>query len=137
MDCSNSPPSKLKLTYRSQFMSEHIIPLCAQCGTNQSEKAYSLARTPHLPHYKRICTSCRRNPYAVHKKDSCERCGFVPEWRGQLDVDHIDGNHDNNELDNLQTLCANCHRFKTHLCKDRAEYTNIEEEVHPQLSLVL
>jgi 5-methylcytosine-specific restriction endonuclease McrA len=28
-------------------------------------------------------------------------------------VDHIDGNHSNDDPSNLQTLCANCHRFKT------------------------
>ena len=30
-----------------------------------------------------------------------------------LDVDHIDGNHHNNNKKNHQTLCSNCHRFKT------------------------
>ena len=56
--------------------------------------------------------------YRNHKKDICERCGFVPEHRCQLDVDHIDGNHNNDNLSNLQTLCANCHRLKTYLNKD-------------------
>jgi 5-methylcytosine-specific restriction endonuclease McrA len=28
-------------------------------------------------------------------------------------VDHIDGNHENNEPDNLVTLCSNCHNIKT------------------------
>lgn len=54
--------------------------------------------------------------YAV--KDSCESCGFIPVDICQLDVDHIDGNHDNNKISNLQTLCANCHRLKTKLQKD-------------------
>jgi 5-methylcytosine-specific restriction endonuclease McrA len=36
----------------------------------------------------------------------------------QLDVDHIDGDHTNNELNNLQTLCANCHRLKTQVNND-------------------
>lgn len=52
-------------------------------------------------------------PYLAHKKDSCERCGFEPEHEGQLDVDHVDGDHSNNDPSNLQTLCANCHRLKT------------------------
>jgi 5-methylcytosine-specific restriction endonuclease McrA len=45
-------------------------------------------------------------------------CGFVPVHSCQLDVDHIDGNRNNNDLANLQTLCANCHRLKTKLNKD-------------------
>jgi len=51
-------------------------------------------------------------------KESCELCGFIPVDMCQLDVDHIDGNHNNNEPSNLQTLCANCHRLKTKLQKD-------------------
>lgn len=57
-------------------------------------------------------------PYRVHKKDYCEHCGFQPVHKSQLDVDHIDGNKYNNDPSNLQTLCANCHRLKTHLNKD-------------------
>ena len=51
--------------------------------------------------------------YQKFKKNSCEVCKFRPLDKCQLDVDHIDGNHKNNEEDNLQTLCANCHRLKT------------------------
>ena len=59
-----------------------------------------------------------KRPYIVHKKSQCELCGFVPENPVQLDVDHVDGNNANNNPDNLQTLCANCHRLKTHQNKD-------------------
>lgn len=41
----------------------------------------------------------------------CESCG-LSEWMGKkitLEVHHIDGNSLNNELDNLQLLCPNCH----------------------------
>lgn len=55
----------------------------------------------------------RKFPYKTHKIGFCELCGFLPKHACQLDVDHIDGNHLNNELSNLQTLCANCHRLKT------------------------
>ena len=55
----------------------------------------------------------QRRPYTAHKKTACERCGFVPEHACQLDVDHIDGDHENNDPANLRTLCANCHRLKT------------------------
>lgn len=42
----------------------------------------------------------------------CSLCGTTPEWNGKpltLDVDHIDGNSDNNEYKNLRLLCPNCH----------------------------
>lgn len=57
-------------------------------------------------------------PYIVHKKDYCEwkdGCDFKIAHPCQLEVDHIDGNHHNNDPDNLQTLCANHHALKTHL----------------------
>ena len=49
------------------------------------------------------------------KKYECERCK-TSEWDGEelpLDLDHIDGDHDNNTLSNLQILCPNCHSLKT------------------------
>jgi len=54
----------------------------------------------------------RRKPYRKHKGATCERCGFVPEHPRQLDVHHRDGNHKNEAVENLQTLCANCHRLQ-------------------------
>lgn len=42
----------------------------------------------------------------------CSLCGQGPEWNGlalTLQVDHIDGNSDNNLPDNLRLLCPNCH----------------------------
>lgn len=44
--------------------------------------------------------------------EKCEHCGIGSEWNGKpltLQMDHIDGNSDNNTLDNLQILCPNCH----------------------------
>lgn len=59
-----------------------------------------------------------RQPWAEHKKDHCERCGFIAEDPCQLDVDHKDGDNANNDPSNYQTLCANCHRLKTKLNRD-------------------
>lgn len=55
----------------------------------------------------------RKRPWLLHRKDSCEQCGFVAEHPCQLDVDHIDGCRANNDPSNYMTLCANCHRLKT------------------------
>lgn len=66
---------------------------------------------------KRGCKEkARVRPYLlIHNKGACcSKCGFIAEHRCQLDVDHIDGNNSNNDVMNLQTLCANCHRLKTH-----------------------
>ena len=45
------------------------------------------------------------------KEPKCEICGLT-EWNGKpipLELHHIDCNHYNNEFDNLQILCPNCH----------------------------
>jgi hypothetical protein len=55
----------------------------------------------------------RKRKHLRFRKTICERCKFIPEDICQLDVHHIDGNHDNNEKGNHQTLCANCHRLIT------------------------
>lgn len=49
--------------------------------------------------------------YRKHKRQTCERCGFVPVHPIQLDVHHRDFNHCNNTIENLETVCANCHRL--------------------------
>jgi hypothetical protein len=51
--------------------------------------------------------------YSKHKKEFCEACGFIPLNLCQLAVDHIDNDRTNNDLENLQTLCHNCHSIKT------------------------
>ena len=45
------------------------------------------------------------------KGRKCWDCG-IEEWLGKpapLELEHIDGNSDNNSLDNLKILCCNCH----------------------------
>lgn len=44
----------------------------------------------------------------------CTRCGFNAEVFMQLEIDHIDNNPLNNDLSNLQVLCANCHKLVTY-----------------------
>ena len=45
------------------------------------------------------------------KQDRCERCG-ISEWQGRpitLALHHVNGLRDDNQLENLQILCPNCH----------------------------
>lgn len=56
------------------------------------------------------------------KEAKCEVCG-LEKWNGfpiPLELHHIDGNHYNNSLENLQILCPNCHaQTSTYSCRKR------------------
>lgn len=64
------------------------------------------------------------------KENKCEICG-ISEWQGKelvCQLHHINGDHHDNRLENLQLLCPNCHsqtdtycgksETKTHHCLD-------------------
>lgn len=59
------------------------------------------------------------------KEYKCERCGII-EWNNEeivLELHHINGNHFDNRLENLQILCPNCHsQTLTHKGKDGKKY---------------
>jgi Zn finger protein HypA/HybF involved in hydrogenase expression len=45
------------------------------------------------------------------KEHKCECCG-ITEWNGKpapIELDHINGDHCDNRLENLRILCPNCH----------------------------
>jgi hypothetical protein len=98
-------------------------PICTRCNKNVCTKNGFTVKGDIK--YHKYCNSCERivydmplHSYTRYKKSICEKCGFVPEHNCQLDVDHIDGNHSNDDESNLQTLCANCHRLKTFYERD-------------------
>jgi hypothetical protein len=44
-------------------------------------------------------------------QDRCSECGLI-EWRGRklsIQIDHVNGIHNDNRLENLRMLCPNCH----------------------------
>jgi len=69
------------------------------------------------PYNRSVCSHCKSLMYRLKIKTEqllnagitafmCERCG----WKGYCDIHHRDGNHSNNEKENLEILCPNCHR---------------------------
>jgi 5-methylcytosine-specific restriction endonuclease McrA len=74
-----------------------------------------------------------------YKEKKCEICGCGENWQGKhltLELHHIDGNHYNNSLENLQILCPNCHsqtdsyRKRVRIRKKKPEYKAIDKPKH-------
>lgn len=61
------------------------------------------------------------------KEHKCECCG-LNEWLGEpipLELEHVDGNHYNNTLENLKILCPNCHaKTPTYRGKNKRKLTS-------------
>jgi hypothetical protein len=118
-------------------MKKNTDQLCIKC--NKRKVTYHKYRD--TIYYDKTCANCRRKEkygllatqsnykYIKYKKEICEKCNFIPEHSCQLDVDHIDGNRNNNNPSNLQTLCANCHRLKTFNNKEYLNDTNNKYEI--------
>lgn len=69
-----------------------------------------------LPDYSRktglLHGSARRFIFIINNF-RCNRCGWTHDFGGNslppLEISHIDGNFSNNNLNNLELLCPNCH----------------------------
>lgn len=57
----------------------------------------------------------KRLTVILEQKGKCNRCG-IDSWQGEritLEYEHKDGNNQNNNRDNVEALCPNCHSLTT------------------------
>jgi len=104
------------------------IPKCVNQGCDNDV----IVRDWKYYSFKHLCGDCSRRirnglppreGVTFHKKDYCENkdgrlgfeCPVKDDYKlpsSSLHGDHIDGNHENNLPENLQTLCSICHHIK-------------------------
>lgn len=100
---------------------------CINCGVNvtkentkgkycsikcQSEHRWKTVTKPNIIKGIGGSTDTFKKYLIEERGESCSECGQNPIWNNKkltLQLDHIDGNSDNNSLENLRLLCPNCH----------------------------
>jgi hypothetical protein len=63
------------------------------------------------------------------KEEKCELCGIGNIWNNNkltLQLDHINGVHTDNRIENLQILCPNCHSCTENYCGRNVKLNNIK-----------
>ena len=93
---------------------------------NRKNRQHFEQQTPYTDYTekgKRITASKLRKKLIEQnvKEAKCEHCGLI-EWMGKpipLELHHLDFNHYNNKLENLQILCSNCHTQAHDYCNTK------------------
>lgn len=104
--------------------SKHGLHFCCRRHKDQAQRLNGGITKLHPPHYK-------DGQYILYRKLAFETYGAICTWCSYskhervLEVDHIDGNHHNNDINNLRVLCANCHTER-HLVHDSVETAGVE-----------
>lgn len=119
---------RLKTDVRAKAKKE--MSPCLNCGNPVRCKPNQYCSTTCQYQFKRKCriendinsvSSRTLKKYLLDQRGHrCEACG-ITEWRGKpapIELDHRDGNPENNSLANLRLICPNCHA-QTGTCKGR------------------
>lgn len=121
------PQWKHRITDVDEVAGVGTCSTCGRVGVRRSKRSSGVygwrcrvAFNQHRP-TNRNSGQRRRSKARRYLRDHCERCGFVPEHRCQLDVHHRDGDSRNEDPRNFQTLCANCHRLFTHAVIEQSD----------------
>jgi len=96
----------------NKYCRKHQLECHEYGGLAKGSKPYSFAKTT-------VCSKCGKDvaelPQVKAITDEVKRNIAI---RSLITVDHIDGNHDNDDIDNLQGLCLDCHAIKTTINED-------------------
>jgi hypothetical protein len=109
-------------------------PVCINIGCDNLV-TYSATYKNGTKRWRPVCNWCHRASYGAQqlaegvqatKKKYCEnidsrlgyKCTTTIPYPGALEIDHMDGDRENNIVSNVQTLCKVCHSYKGHINND-------------------
>lgn len=118
------------LGVKYETLNKHLKDLGIDYKGNPNRKGipHSEAKTSaflYLNGGKNITASKLRNKLIDEglKEYKCEKCGRT-EWEGRpipLELHHINMDHNDNRLENLQILCSNCHSLAHDYCNTKGK----------------
>lgn len=105
--------------YQAQHIKGTVQYTCRHCGTvfrdSPSKKRIYCSRDcinkTKKENWKATFATVRKNMVRRNMLKKCARCGY-DEHPHILGIHHRDRNRNNNELSNLEVLCANCHSLE-------------------------
>lgn len=138
---TNDKKRNSNLKFYSNFTPEERKELQAQKDTKFDAYARQLRvqqknlETSWSRPYEEMRQGSLRKRLLHERNHTCEQCGIGNEYNGKplsLELDHIDGNSNNNKIENLRILCPNCHsQTPTHRAKN-IKYKRLLRESIPQ-----
>lgn len=106
---------------------------CNECEfVAESAAKYGGHRRVHVIPFESLkCDDARKNRLLLELGHRCECCK-LSEWLGRkipIEIDHVDGNPDNNVRSNLRLLCPNCHAQQpTHAGANAGKHTGTQRQ---------
>jgi len=120
LECRNSRFWSEEDKKKKSISAKKSIKLKEQLESLRTEEIYNkITETRNKNHKKKIINSTfedlsfnsLRFRILYEQDNKCNKCG-LDSWLGQelvLELEHKDGNNKNNNRDNLEMICPNCH----------------------------
>jgi Zn finger protein HypA/HybF involved in hydrogenase expression len=120
LECRNSRSWSEEDKNKKSESAKNSIKLKEQLKTLRTEEVYNkITETRKKNHIKKIINTnfedlsfnSLRFRILYEQENKCNKCG-LDEWLGYkfvLELEHKDGNNKNNNRDNLEMICPNCH----------------------------
>jgi len=115
--------SKENMKWIKDFCEKHNIDISCHFNINWNNKEDVFIKLKNTKYHNFVKVNLIKFGY---KEDKCEICGQLPFHNNLplvLQCHHMDGNRDNNSLENLQILCPNCHTQTDNYAKIKKSQT--------------